>query len=169
MLFTQGAVQGLRSGKMNKGFTLIELMIVVAIIGVLAAIAYPSYQNSIRKAHRIEAQADLMDIAKKIQRYKIANFTYLQPPVAPSQVGLPITLTNIGETIPLTIPRQGQALYTITLTDVGTNTWTLTATPINNTTQQLDGVLSTNHRGEKCWVKGASTCVLSATSNWDGR
>lgn len=153
----------------NQGFTLIELMIAVAIIGILAAIAYPAYQEYVKKTKRVEAQAELVDIASKLQRYKVANFTYLQPLVAPATVGLPITLANIGETVPLTIPRQRQALYTITLTGVGANTWTLTATPINNTTQQLDGVLSMNHRGEKCWTKGSTTCVLSATSNWDGR
>lgn len=153
----------------TKGFTLIELMIVVAIIGILAAIAYPSYLEYVRKTHRQEVKAELIDIAKKIQRYKVANFTYLQPPVAPATVGQPITLGNIGETVPLTLPRQGQALYTITLTGVTGNTWTLTATPINGTSQQLDGALSMNHRGEKCWTKGASACTLSATSNWDGK
>lgn len=148
---------------MNKGFTLVELMIVVAVIGILAAIAYPSYQESIRKAKRIEAQAEMMDIVKKIQRYKIANFRYLQAN------GTPITLTNIGEPASLSIPRQGDALYDITLTNVTATTWTLNAIPKTNTTQQVDGALSINHRGEKCWIKGASTCTPSATSNWDGK
>lgn len=103
-----------------------------------------------------------MDVSKKLQRYKVANFRFLQAN------NNPITLASIGEMVPLNIPRQGQALYTITLTNVAANTWTLTATPINNTTQQLDGSISTNHRGEKCWTKG-STCIPSATSNWDGR
>ncbi len=151
-----------RSGKVNKGFTLIELMIVVAIIGVLAAIAYPSYQEYVRKTHRVEVQAELMDISKKIQRYKVANFRFLQAN------GDPITLADIGEATPLTIPRQGQALYTITLTDVTANTWTLNAVPISGTSQQTDGHNRVNHRGEKCWNK-ASSCTPSATSNWDGR
>lgn len=146
----------------NKGFTLIEVMIVVTIIGVLAAIAYPSYAEYVRKTKRLEVQAELMDVSKKLQRYKVSNFRYLQAN------GTPITLANIGETVPLSVPRQGQALYNIALSNVTATTWTLTATPINNTTQQRDGTLILNHRGEKCWVKGASTCALSATSNWTG-
>ena len=65
----------------TKGFTLIELMIIVAIIGILAAIAYPSYLEYVRKTHRQEVKAELIDIAKKIQRYKISNFSYLRPSV----------------------------------------------------------------------------------------
>jgi type IV pilus assembly protein PilE len=59
---------------MNKGFTLIELMIVVAIIAILAAIAYPSYQEYVRKTKRIEMQAAMQDVAVQLQKYKIANF-----------------------------------------------------------------------------------------------
>ncbi len=147
---------------MNKGFTLIELMIAVAIIAIIAAIAYPSYQDSVRKAKRLEVQAELTDLAEKLQRYRVVNFTFLQPN------GNPITLTQLGQTVPLTFPRQGQALYTITLTDVTANTWTLNAVPISGTSQQTDGHNRLNHRGEKCWNK-ASSCTPSATTNWDGR
>lgn len=144
------------------GFTLIELMIVVAIVAILAAIAYPSYQEYVRKTKRVEAQAELMELASKLQRYKVANFTFIQAD------GNPITLANIGETVPLTIPRQGQALYTVTLTGVTANTWILNAIPISGTSQQTDGHNRLNHRGEKCWTKGG-TCTPSATSNWDGK
>lgn len=147
---------------MNKnGFTLVELMIVVAIIGILAAFAYPSYQEYVRKTKRVEAQAELTELAKRLQRYKVANFTFLQAN------GNPITLANIGESASLQIPRQGQPLYTVSLNNVATNTWTLVATPITGTTQVADGTIMLNHRGEKCWVKGASTCTLSATSTWN--
>ncbi|WP_180178759.1 type IV pilin protein [Acinetobacter sp. YH01013] len=148
------------------GFTLIELMIVVAIVAILAAIAYPSYQEYVRKTKRVEAQAELMELASKLQRYKVVNFTFIQAD------GNPITLANIGETVPLTIPRQGQALYTVTLTGVTANTWTLTATPTGS--QSTDGHLVLNHRGQRCWTKGSdknsgTACVPSATSNWDGK
>ena len=54
--------------KRQKGFTLIELMIVVAIISILAAIVYPSYMDSARKSRRSAAQADLMELSSMMER-----------------------------------------------------------------------------------------------------
>lgn len=50
------------------GFTLVEVMITVAIIGIIAALAYPSYMDSIRKSNRSEAKVELMDAAQRLQR-----------------------------------------------------------------------------------------------------
>ena len=73
--------------KMIKGFTLIELMIVVAIIAILAAIAYPSYQEYVRKTKRIESQAELIALAGQLQRYKVANFSFEKREPIPSISG----------------------------------------------------------------------------------
>ena len=59
-----------------EGFTLIELMIVVAIVAILAAIAYPSYRDSVRRSHRSEGQALLLDAQSRQERYFSNNNTY---------------------------------------------------------------------------------------------
>lgn len=59
-----------------RGFTLIELMIVVTIVGILAAIGYPSYQNYVLRAQRSEAVAMLMDLQAKQERYYFSNNRY---------------------------------------------------------------------------------------------
>lgn len=60
----------------KNGFTLIELLIAVAIIGILAAIAYPSYQDSVRKTRRAEAQAIMIEYASFAERSFTENNNY---------------------------------------------------------------------------------------------
>jgi type IV pilus assembly protein PilE len=59
-----------------RGFTLIEIMIVVAVVAILAAIAYPSYQEQVRKSRRTEGQALLLDAASRQERFYTENNTY---------------------------------------------------------------------------------------------
>ena len=73
--------------KRVSGFTLIELMIVVAIVGILAAVAYPSYQNYLLKGRRAAAQAYLLNFAQRQQQYYLDNRTYAN---SATVLGLPL-------------------------------------------------------------------------------
>ncbi|CAN5395018.1 type IV pilin protein [soil metagenome] len=61
----------------GKGFTLIELMVVSAVMAVIAALAYPSYQESVRKTRRAEGRAALMQLLQQEERYYSQNTTYI--------------------------------------------------------------------------------------------
>ena len=65
-------MQGLK----HKGFTLIEVMIVVAIVALLASIAYPAYTSHVIKSNRAAAKAQMMDIANRQQQFLLANRAY---------------------------------------------------------------------------------------------
>ena len=61
----------------HKGFTLLEVMIAAAIIAILAAIAYPSYQNQTQRSRRADGQAMLLEILQAQERYYTANMSYV--------------------------------------------------------------------------------------------
>lgn len=72
----------------SKGFTLIEVMIVVVIIGILASIAYPSYQEYVRRGFRAEGQAFLSDVAARQERYFSQNNAYVTDVANVAKLGL---------------------------------------------------------------------------------
>ena len=120
----------------NKGFTLIELMIVVAIIGVLAAIAYPSYERYIVKSKRADMMTELQNVASNLQSEKLAQGSYANV----TTIGL------VGE-----YPRQGTALYDVTIAPSPlTNQWIITAAPKTNQRMSDDGTLTLDYQGIKC-------------------
>jgi type IV pilus assembly protein PilE len=77
------------------GFTLIELMIVVAVIAILAAIALPSYQNSVRKSRRADAKTALLDLAARQERFYTINNAYSNGTTVPNSLGYGLP-ANLG-------------------------------------------------------------------------
>lgn len=147
MTRNDGAVQsGLtrRRGKdvmhATRGFTLIELMIVVAVVAILASIAYPSYQEQIRKSRRAQAKADLVEMAQVLERRFTVNNSYAG------------ALPFAGS------PREasGAAVrYAITPNPIPAGTtFTLTATPQGAQASDKCGTLSLTQAGVKAATGG---------------
>jgi type IV pilus assembly protein PilE len=125
-----------KTSKMKqKGFTLIELMITVVIIGILAAVAYPSYTQHIRKGTRATAQAQMMDIANRQQQYLMANKSYATK----------TQLEATGYALPSEVT--GKYTYDITLGAGSVPTYTITFTATG--AQTADGNLTLNSTGTK--------------------
>ena len=123
------------TGRASRGFTLIELMIAVAVVAILAMIAIPTYTAQMVKGRRSSAEAVLLDIAQRQQQYLLDSRAY-----APNVAAL-------GTTIPANV----QAFYTVT-TAPGAGlppTFTATATPLPGTAQAGDAILIIDSTGAK--------------------
>jgi type IV pilus assembly protein PilE len=131
--------KGMRKVK-EGGFTLIELMIVVAIVGILAAVAYPSYTDHIRKGVRRAAQAQMLDIANREQQFLLSNRVYVpyDPPTP-----LALSLTGGGYALPSELIGKYTPFVQVATSTVPAFTITFTATG----TQLSDGNLTYNSEG----------------------
>ena len=117
------------------GFTLIELMIVVAIIGIVSAIAYPSYQGYIEKGMRTDMMAEMQNIASTIESRKLAQGRYSND-----------LLTGLGGDYPA-----NKALYEVTFSpNPLTSQWEISAKPKSGSRMVGDGTLTLNYQGLKC-------------------
>ena len=143
----------------NRGFTLIEMMITVAIVAILAAIAYPSYRNYVLRAHRAEGKSALLQLQVAQEKYFLQNNRYaikagstneLTP--APSSGGLGIASTTEN------------GYYTINLTNSTATTYTATATATGGQAEDTNcTILSLTHEGKQESKNSSST---ASTGCW---
>jgi len=128
----------------NKGFTLIELMIVVAIVGILAAVAYPSYQRYVQDSRRSDARANLLQLAQFMERYYTANGRYVD--AGGNAPALPFNEA----------PRDGNdKYYDLQLQGVDAQNYTLNAVPKGAMAGDRCGTLSVNQAGVKAASAGS--------------
>ncbi len=131
--------------KLHTGFTLIELMITVAIIAIIAAIAFPLYQNQIEQTRRTTAQSDLLELTQWMERRYSNGFDYRD---AGNNPVLPFNQS----------PQNGTAFYNISFVGNATrDTFTLQAVPTGGQANDDCGTLTLDEQGNRgaaqagCW------------------
>lgn len=118
----------------SKGFTLIELLVTVVIVGILAAVAIPSYQSYIIKSKRAAAQSFMSQVQNQQQQYLLDARSY-----APDL-----------DTLGISVPNDVVNLYSFSIDTVNAPPgFTITATPISGSSQVDDGSLTLNNNGAK--------------------
>ena len=126
----------------QKAFTLIELMVTVAIMGILASIAYPSYQDSVIKSRRADIKGVLLGLANTMERH----YTETNPN------------TYVGVTSPAA---DAYPYYSVTIHEATASIYTLWAAPRGAQNDAKCGTLTLNHLGVK-GVTGATSGVTAA-------
>lgn len=134
----------------SAGFTLIELMVAVAVVAILAAIALPNYASYIERGDRAAARAALFSAQQFMERFYAANDTY-----ATDRAGVAVALPASLQSVPVESPK-----YNIAISAVAVNSYTLTATPRANNTKC--GPLTITNTG----VKGAPNATISIADCW---
>lgn len=131
----------------TRGFTLLELMIALAVVGVLTAIAYPSYKMSMLKSHRTDAMAALAQDQSILERCYAQNFSYA------GCASLPAFPHN-----------STQSYYSISLSNLSASTYLLTATATTTGNQNEDttcATLSVDQANQKTAQDNAGTAQTS--------
>jgi type IV pilus assembly protein PilE len=141
--------------RMQAGFTLIEVMIVVAIVGVLTAIAVPAYGDYVKRGRITEAVSGLSDMRVKMEQFFQDNRTYVGACVAGTVAPLPANTTQFT----FSCSSLSASAYTVSATGTSTMagfTFTVDQSNVRNTTALPTGWTGTN---TNCWViKKDGTC-----------
>jgi type IV pilus assembly protein PilE len=127
------------------GFSLIELMVAMVIVGILAAVAVPSYNNYTIRSARLSAQAELINLASVEEKIFLNSNAY-SPNVTTTYDG-----TSAGG-LGVTSGKTSDEKYTVTLNiTTPSQIYTLTATPITGKSQVNDGSITISENGQRLW------------------
>lgn len=127
----------------QRGFSLIELMVVVAIVGIIAAFAYPSYLEQVRSSRRADCSGALTSLGSAMERFYTVNSTYLGAAAGGANTGTPAVFAG-------TCPVDGNTpTYNLTIQAATASTYTLRATPIGSQVDDKCGSLTLTNTGVK--------------------
>lgn len=134
----------------QKAFTLIELMVVVVIIGILAGIAYPNYQESVMKSRRSDAKGVLLNLANTMERHFTEVNSYCDAAAGGAAVaGCGTATEDTGTPSIFSVPAETASYYNVTISAVAPNSYTLSAAPIGVQGSDKCGTLTLTHTGVK--------------------
>lgn len=138
-----------------KGFSLIELLCALTIVGILSAIAYPSYQSYLHQSYREAAKAQLVDLSAGLAQQRLANTSGALPSDAARQIANTINRDYV---------------FSLTVNNNGVD-YILRATPFATGRQVRDGVLFLASTGLGCWHEGndtetADSCLADKDHTW---
>jgi len=130
----------------NNGFTLIELMIVVAIVAILTTVAYPSYIDNVRKTKRASVQADLMELASYMERSFTENNVYNSATASDTLTASGITSDD----------------YTLSISTLNATEYILKAAPTGNQSSDRCGIMKLSQTS----AKTATVSGVAVTGCW---
>ena len=122
--------------KSAAGFTLIELMIAVAIVAIITAIAVPAYNDQIRRSRRAAGKAVAMEMVQTLERWHTVNNTY---------AGYAGTMNS---------PSNGDPHYVVSASNLGVTTYTVSAVPQGAQADDKCGTVTVNQAGAKTPIVG---------------
>jgi type IV pilus assembly protein PilE len=129
--------------KKQRGFSLIELMVVIVIVGIILSFAYPSYLEQVRRTRRADCSGALMSLANSMERYFTANSSYLGASAGGGNTGTPAIFSG---TCPVD---GGTASYNLTIQAATGSTYNLQAVPIGPQVADKCGTLTLTNTGLK--------------------
>ena len=143
------------------GFTLIEILVAVAIVGILAAIAIPSYQQNILKSQRVDAMNALLNLAAQEERYYTTNNTYTNVVANLGYSPASTSLTNS-----FYIPHATNADYLVAVTAASGTSYTLSAVPQNNQVKDACYTYVLTQGGVQSNQNSSGTTITSPSDCW---